>query len=139
MGRAVGGAAGAGAGAGLGLAVLGPLGAVIGALAGAAGGWWAGRGVVEAVEEVDRADVRFQRAHEHAGAKRPYEEARHAYRLGYLAARNPHYAHQDFAEIEADLRGAWIEAHLHDRNPVGWDDVRAEVHRGYEIARGELE
>jgi hypothetical protein len=137
MGRAVGGAAGVGAGAGLGLTVLGPLGGVLGALAGAAGGWWAGKEVVSAVEEVDRADNQFRRAHEHAGATRPYEEVRHGYQLGHLAGRNPENADLTFAEIEDQLRGAWVQAHLHDRDPVPWDQVRSCAESGYELARRE--
>jgi uncharacterized protein YcfJ len=135
MGGAIGGAAGVGAAAGLGLATFGPIGAVVGALAGAAGGWWAGREVVRTVEEVDRADNDFRRSHEHAGATRPYEEVRHGYQLGYLAGRNPDNSNRTFDEMEAELRGAWVEAHLHDEDPVDWDDVVAHARQGYEIAR----
>ena len=135
MAGAVGGVTGVGAGAGLGLSILGPLGAVIGALAGAAGGWWTGKGVLQAFEEVDREDKLFRRAHEHAGATQPYDEERHSYRLGYLAGRNPQYAGATFAEIENDLRGAWVEAHVHDRDPVPWENVRPAVIRGFELAR----
>ena len=132
---AVTGAAGAGAAAGAGLLVAGPLGGIIGALAGALGGWWAGREVVDAVQEVDREENRFRRAHEHAGATRPYEEARHAYRLGYVAARNPDNANRGFEEVEPALRDAWVQAHLHDRSPVPWEQVRAEVRSGFDVAR----
>lgn len=134
MGGAVGGATGGGAGAAAGFAVLGPVGAVVGLLAGVAGGWWAGREIVESVEDVDRAENRFRRAHEHAGATRPYEECRHAYRLGYLAGRNPDYANTAYPDVEADLRTAWVKAHLHDTNPVPWEDIRDDVERGYQIA-----
>jgi phage tail tape-measure protein len=92
MGGAVGGATGAAAAAAAGIAIAGPIGGVIGLLAGAAGGWWGGKELTESIEEVDREDNRFRRAHEHAGATRPYEEIRHAYQLGYLAGRNPDYA-----------------------------------------------
>lgn len=135
MGGAVGGAAGGGAGAAAGIALLGPIGAVVGLLAGIAGGWWAGREIVESVEDVDRADNRFRRAHEHAGATRPYEEARHAYRLGYLAGRNPDYADEPFSDVEADLRAAWVQAHLHEPEPVAWEDIRDDVETGYGLAR----
>jgi hypothetical protein len=134
---AVAGAAGAGAGAGLGLATLGPVGAVVGVLAGAAGGWWAGKGVQRGVEDVDRAENRFRRAHEHAGATRPYEEACHGYRLGYLAGRNPDYDALAFSEVEPDLRDAWVEAHIHDRQPIAWEDVRGEARSGFQLAREE--
>ncbi|MEX2570898.1 MAG: hypothetical protein WD737_06300 [Gemmatimonadota bacterium] len=136
-GGAVGGATGAGVGASLGVAALGPLGLVLGALAGAAGGWWAGKGVVESVEDVDRSDNRFRRAHEHAGATRPYEEVRHAYQLGYLAARNPDYSDATFEETEEDLRAAWVQAHVHDPEPVPWEDVRASARTGFDLGREE--
>ncbi|CAN5874500.1 hypothetical protein BH23GEM9_BH23GEM9_07700 [soil metagenome] len=135
IGGAVGGVTGAAAAGAAGLAVLGPIGAVVGLLAGAAGGWWAGKEVVESVEDVDRADNRFRRAHEHAGATRPYDEARHAYRLGYLAGRNPDYANSDFTAVERDLRSAWVQAHLHDTDPVAWEDIRRDVQAGYDLAR----
>lgn len=135
MAGAVGGAAGAGAGAGIGLAVLGPLGAVVGALVGAVGGWWSGKGLLDAVEDVDRVDEQFRRVHEHAGATRPYDEVRHGYQLGYLAGRNPENAARAFSEIEADLRGAWVEAHLHDRDPIPWEHVRSSAQSGYDLAR----
>jgi hypothetical protein len=137
MGRAVGGAAGAGIGAGVGLATLGPAGAVVGILAGLAGGWWAGKGVVESVEDVDRADNELRRAYEHAGATRPYEEARHACRLGYLAGRNPDYTETTFPEVEPDLRDAWVQAHIHDPTPVPWEEARAAARAGFEVARNE--
>jgi phage tail tape-measure protein len=132
---AVGGATGVGVGAAIGMAALGPVGAVVGALAGAAGGWWAGKGLQHAVHEVDSADNDFRRAHEHAGATRPFDEARHGYQLGYLAGRNPEYADADFTQVEEDLRTAWIEAHREDGNPVPWDDVRGDARIGYELSR----
>lgn len=133
MGGAVGGAAGAGVGAGIGMVALGPVGAIVGMLAGVLGGWWAGQGVQQAVEEVDRADNRFRKAHEHAGATRAYEEVRHAYQLGYLAGRNPQYP--DFSDVEDDLRAAWVQAHIHDPNPVPWEAVRPDASTGFELAR----
>jgi hypothetical protein len=135
MGSAVGGAAGAGLGAGIGMAALGPLGSVIGALAGAVGGWWAGREAQQGFEEMDRVDNRLRRAHEHAGATRPYEEVCHGYRLGYLAGQNPDYAGAAFPEVEVDLRAAWVRAHLNDRRPVSWEDVRSDARTGFEVAR----
>lgn len=135
MGGAVGGATGASVGVGVGLAAFGPIGAVAGALAGGAGGWWAGKELIQSVEEVDRSDERFRRAHEHAGATRPYDEVRHAYQIGYLAGRNPDYTDMPFSEIEGDLRAAWAQAHLHDEDPVAWEDVAAEANRAYDLAR----
>ncbi|MGH7504729.1 MAG: hypothetical protein ACRELX_03725 [Longimicrobiales bacterium] len=137
IGGAVIGSTGAGIVGGIGLAALGPLGAIAGALAGAAGGWWAGKGVVRAVDDMDRADNEFRRAHEHAGATRPYDEVRHGYQLGYLAGRNPDYAAVEFSEVENDLRTAWVQAHRQDEHPVRWEDVRADARTGYELARKE--
>ena len=135
IGGAVIGSTGAAMGGGIGLAALGPLGGVIGALVGAAGGWWAGKGFVTAINDVDRAENEFRRAHEHAGASRPYDEARHGYQLGYLAGRNPDYADAAFSTVETDLRTAWIEAHRQDEDAVPWEDVRAQAQTGYELAR----
>lgn len=132
---AVSGATGAGLGAGLGMAAAGPIGAIVGALAGAAGGWWAGRGAHSALEELDRQEQAFRRAHEHAGATRPYEEVRHGYQLGYLAGRNPRYGEAGFEEAEKDLRAAWVKAHHEDVRPVAWDDVRDSARAGFELAR----
>jgi hypothetical protein len=134
IGGAVAGATGAGTGAAIG-SVLGPAGTVIGALAGATGGWWAGKGLIGAVEEVDRSDNAFRRAHEHAGARRPYEEDRHGYQLGFLAGRNPDYDAADFDAVEDDLRTAWVKAHLREESPVPWEDVRACAREGFRIAR----
>lgn len=132
---AVSGATGAGFGAGTGMAAAGPLGAVLGALIGAAGGWWVGKGMQQALEDVDEHDERFRRAHEHAGAKRPYEEIRHAYQVGYVAGRNPRHADASFEEIEKELRAAWVKAHNHEDDPVHWDDVRHAAERGFHFAR----
>ena len=132
---AVTGAGGVGIGGAIGLAALGPVGAVIGALAGAAGGWWLGKGFQGAVHDLDREENRFRRAHEHAGANRPFDEARHGYQLGYLAGRNPRYDSTPFTEAEKELRAAWIEAHKEDDHPVGWDAVRDDAKAGYELGR----
>jgi hypothetical protein len=136
---AVGGAAGAGAGAAAGVgmgAALGPLGVVLGALAGAAGGWWAGSELHGAFTEADRSDDAFRRAHEHAGAKRPFGEVRHGYQVGYLAGRNPDYEGTSFDTIEPELRAAWVKAHEQDEPAVSWDDVRAAARSGFDVARG---
>jgi hypothetical protein len=131
----VGGATGASIGGGLGLAALGPVGAIAGVLAGAIGGYWAGKGIQQAADEMDRSENAFRRAHEHAGASRPYEEVRHGYQLGYLAGRNPRYADAEFAAADAELRAAWVKAHAHDEMPVPWDEVHEEAKIGFEIGR----
>jgi hypothetical protein len=136
MGGAVGAATGGAAIGGLTVA-LGPLGGLLGALAGIAGGWWAGEELVERVQEIDEKDNRFRHAHEHAGAERPYEEVRHAYQLGYLAARNPRYADRDFDDVEPDLGTAWFHAHQHEEGAVAWEHVRVDARRGFEVGRKE--
>jgi hypothetical protein len=131
---AVGGASGAGVGAGAGV-LFGPLGVLIGALAGAAGGWWAASELHGAFTEADRADDVFRRAHEHAGAARPYEEVRHGYQVGYMAGRNPGQTGAGFDAIEPELRAAWVKAHEQDERPVPWEDVRAAARSGFDVAR----
>lgn len=133
----VAGATGASVGAGLGLAVLGPVGAIIGVLAGALGGYWAGQEIQQSAEAMNRSENAFRRAHEHAGANRPYEEVRHGYQLGYLAGKNPRYADGNFAAAEAELRAAWVKAHDEDATPVPWGDVREEARTGFELARND--
>ena len=128
-------AGGAGVGGAIGLAALGPLGGVVGALAGAVGGWWAGKGFQHAVDDMDRNEDQFRRAHDHAGAARPFEEARHGYQLGYLAGRNPQYDGAAFDDVEKDLRTAWVKAHQQDEQPVRWEEVRSEARTGYDLAR----
>jgi hypothetical protein len=132
---AVSGATGAGTGGAIGFVAGGPIGAVIGALAGAVGGWWAGTEAHSAIADMDASDNQFREAHEHAGATRPFDEVRHGYQLGYLAGRNPDHEDRDFEEIEKDLRAAWTQAHLNLENASGWEQVRAEARRGYEMGR----
>jgi phage tail tape-measure protein len=132
---AVGGAAGAGTGGAIGFVAGGPLGGVIGALAGALGGWWAGSEAQSAIADMDQSDNQFREAHEHAGARRSFEEVRHGYQLGYLAGRNPDHEDRAFVEVENDLRAAWTEAHVDIENAVAWDEVRDEARAGYELAR----
>ncbi|MGH7448274.1 MAG: hypothetical protein ACRELT_11975 [Longimicrobiales bacterium] len=130
---AVMGATGAGTGGAIGFAALGPVGGVIGALAGAVGGWWAGNESQRAIADMDQIENQFRRAHEHAGARRPYQEVRHGYQLGYLAGRNPDHEAMEFQDVEADLRAAWVQAHLNLENAVPWEEVRDNARTGYEI------
>jgi isovaleryl-CoA dehydrogenase len=55
--EAMGGATGGALGVGLG-ALLGPAGMIVGGLAGAAGGWWAGRGVAQAADDISDLGMR---------------------------------------------------------------------------------
>lgn len=132
---AMGGATGAGTGGAIGFAAGGPIGAMIGVLAGAVGGWWAGSEAHNAIADMDETENRLREAHDHAGARRPFEEVRHGYQLGYLAGRNPEHADDDFQDVETDLRAAWTQAHLNTDDAVSWEEVREEARRGYELGR----
>lgn len=135
IGGAIGGMTGGGVVGGLAMGALGPLGAVLGILAGYAGGWWAGEEIVERTEELDDVDGRLRSLHETVGGERPWKETRHAYQLGYLAGRSPHWGDGGFESVEADLRAAWVEAHEDIENPPGWDEVRDRVRGGWEVGR----
>jgi phage tail tape-measure protein len=132
---AVSGVSGAALGGGIGMATLGPIGAVAGALAGAVGGWWAGKGMQSALEDMDRADPELRNLHEQTAQGRAWEEVRHAYQLGYLAGRNPGYDGATFDSIEKELRSAWVQAHIEDPDPVSWDDIEEHARSGFEFAR----
>ncbi len=132
VGEGMGGLMGLAAGAAGGL-TLGPVGAVLGALAGGAGGWWAGKQVVDAIS--DYQDEYFRRIHEASREAAPsYEEVRHAYQLGHLAGRNPEYGDTGFDRVEPELRRAWERAHPESRD---WDSIRRFVDRGFNRARDE--
>ena len=121
----LGAAGGAVAGAAVGTVTLGPIGTIVGAIAGAIGGGWTALAAGAPTHYGSDHD-RDYRAHYESDrqrlADRPYEWARHAYQLGYLAARNPDYANRDFEAIEPDLRHGWT------------DDVRA-GHGEWQLAR----
>ena len=59
IGQAAGGITGAVAGAAIG-STAGPAGIVLGGIAGAIGGWWSGRAIAEAAEDIAERDVHFQ-------------------------------------------------------------------------------
>jgi hypothetical protein len=127
----LGGATGAAAGTGLG-ALLGPAGMIVGGLAGAVGGWWAGREVGRAAGDFgDDSDTHYRRLHDERHAEVPYDDARHFYRLGHLARRNPAYRDRSFAEIEPELRAGWSGQAGRFQT---WDDVRPFVQGGYDDA-----
>ncbi len=130
VGGAVGGLGGAAIGAGVGSA-LGPVGTVIGAIAGAVGGWWTGERVTEiATQEYHEHEDYFRRHHKTAArGGRPYESARPAYQLGYVAGRNPDYRGRTFDEVESDLRRGW-DRDL-DTNVGEWSTVRPLVSEAF--------
>ena len=131
VGEAAGGITGVVAGAAVGVSA-GPLGVLLGGIAGAIGGWWAGRALVEASEDINDTDEAFYRADfdtgEHAT---PFEHARQAYYLGHVAASNPEYATRPFSEVERDLSRGWEHAGA----PVDWNAVRNFASIGFDRGR----
>jgi len=134
VGESAGGFLGGSAGAALG-AIGGPVGAVIGGLAGAIGGWWAGRGVADAITNDD--DVAFRRNFESTPDRlsdRSYDDVRTSYVAGHLAARNPDYAGRSFENVEPDLRRGW-NADL-TKQGGEWPAVRRYARASFDRARG---
>lgn len=116
VGQAAGGITGVVAGAAIG-ATAGPIGVLLGGMAGAIGGWWSGRAIAEAAEDITEAEERFYRedfaraAERRSGTdRREFDQARGAYYLGDLAAANPEYAGREFDDIEAELSRGWTSA-----------------------------
>jgi len=133
VGESAGGFLGAAGGMSLG-AIGGPVGLVVGGLAGAIGGWWAGRGIADAMTKKDDHDFR---RHFDASPDRPadrsYDDVRPAYVAGHLAGRNPDYDGKSFEDIEADLRCGWsteIVAHCGE-----WPTVRRYARAAFDRAR----
>ncbi|HMC54156.1 MAG TPA: hypothetical protein VKH19_03205 [Gemmatimonadaceae bacterium] len=130
IGQAAGGITGAVAGAAIGV-TAGPLGILLGGIAGAIGGWWTGRALAEAAEDITEADDAYYRTDfEHTPtATTPYEDAKRAYYLGHLAASA--YDGQAFDVIETELSRGWSGA----RAPGSWESVRGFAAVGYERGR----
>jgi hypothetical protein len=116
-------------------AAAGPIGIILGGIAGAVGGWWAGRGLADALSAND--DVYF-RSHYEASperlADRSYEDVRSAYVLGHLAGRNPDYAGRSFEDVEGDLQRGWSEDV--SKQYGQWPAVRGYARAAFERARG---
>jgi hypothetical protein len=138
VGEAAGGITGVFAGAAIG-ATAGPVGVLLGGIAGAIGGWWSGRALSEAAEDITVADDEYYRTHFMASdeprerrqrdRRQGFDDARGAYYLGDLAAANPEYG--SFAEVERDLARGWnTSASQHGE----WDAVREYASVGF--ARG---
>lgn len=135
-GEAAGGLSGLTAGAAIG-SLAGPLGAVIGAVAGAVGGWWAVHAATAAHTRLTpNQEAEFRSRHDRRPADAPpipYERARMAYQLGFVAGCNPRYASEGFADAEGELRLGW-DAGL--AGEVGtWEECRELVLIGFECAR----
>jgi hypothetical protein len=133
VGETSGGFLGAVSGMSLG-AVGGPVGLVLGGLAGALGGWWAGRGLSNAITSDDEADLRQHYAESpHHLADRSYEAVSAAYVAGHLAGRNPEYAGRSFDEVEPDLQRGWSGEVA--KQCGEWPAVRGFARAAFERAR----
>lgn len=136
VGEAAGGITGVFAGAAIG-ATAGPIGVLLGGIAGAIGGWWSGRALAEAAEDITSADEEYYRADFERSEDRrqkdrrvAFDGARSAYLLGDLAAANPDYT--SFDDVERDLARGWSErAGTHGE----WDAVRDYASVGFERGR----
>ena len=136
VGEAAGGITGVFAGAAIG-ATAGPVGVLLGGIAGAIGGWWSGRALAEAAEDITQAEDEYYRNDfAHSAERRVrerrqgYDNVRTAYYLGDLAAANPEY--RSFEDVEQDLARGWnANAAAHG----DWEAIRDCAHVGFERGR----
>ena len=134
IGQAAGGITGVVAGAAIG-ATAGPVGVLLGGIAGAIGGWWSGRAIAEAAEDITEADEKFYREDYDRVERRvdlarraEFDAARQAYLLGDIASANPAYAGLSFEDVERDLSRGWqAQSTTHD----DWSAVRDYASVGY--------
>lgn len=133
VGQAAGGITGVVAGAAIG-ATAGPVGVLLGGIAGAIGGWWSGRAIAEAAEDITDADLAYYREdyERRAEPREQYEDARVAYYLGDVAAANPDYAERSFDDVESELANGWC-ARGSARGE--WRRVRCYASVGFEHGR----
>ena len=133
VGQAAGGITGVVAGAAIG-ATAGPVGVLLGGIAGAIGGWWSGRAIAEAAEDISETDAAYYRDDydRRAEPREPYEDAKAAYYLGDVAAANPDYADRSFDDIEVDLSRGWCACRSTDDE---WRRVRCYASVGFEHGR----
>lgn len=141
VGQAAGGITGVVAGAAIGSSA-GPIGTLLGGIAGAVGGWWSGRAIAEAAEDITEADEQFYRADfdrrrepRDASSERrreppDYDRARAAYYLGDVAAANPDY--DSFEKGEAELARAWTRR---ADDEADWRSVRDYAAVGFRHGR----
>lgn len=129
VGEAAGGITGAVAGAAIGSSA-GPVGTVLGGIAGAIGGWWSGRALAEAAEDITASDDEYYRAHfaQSRDSQREYDDARRAYYAGDVAAANPDYA--SFDQVETELSRGWNEIGAGE-----WQAVRGYASVGFSRGR----
>jgi hypothetical protein len=106
---------------------------VLGGLALAAGGWWAGKQLVEALSDSNEEDETHYRAHYQSHPARStvaYPQARTYYVVGYTAARNPAYGGRSFDEVEPEIRGSFTGSRAST-----YDSMRDFCRVGYERGR----
>ena len=134
IGQAAGGITGVVAGAAIG-ATAGPVGVLLGGIAGAIGGWWSGRAIAEAAEDISEADEQFYREDFERVERRvdhtrraEFDAARRAYLLGDIAAANPEYAGLSFEDVERDLSRGW---QAQSAAAGDWTEVRDYASVGY--------
>lgn len=122
VGQAAGGITGVLAGAAVGTAA-GPIGVLLGGIAGAIGGWWSGRAIAEAAEDITEADESYYRAHVRSVSRAPDDdpEVKGAFYLGHIAAANPEYQSRAFDDIEPELERGWRSTRS---TSAEWKDVR---------------
>ncbi len=131
VGQAAGGISGVVAGAAIG-ATAGPLGVLLGGIAGAIGGWWSGRALAEAAEDIGEADEQYYRSdfERRKALSLAFDDAKGAYLLGDVAAANPTYP--DFETVERDLSRGWPQA---GAAQADWEAVRGYVSVGFQRGR----
>lgn len=131
IGEAAGGIAGVLLGAGIGMSA-GPVGTVIGGIAGAIGGWWTGRAIAEAAENLSSEDDEVFREHYESSperlADRSYDDVRAAYYLGHIASQNPNFLAREFEEIEPELARGWRGC---ANPPCDWEQARPFAREGF--------
>jgi hypothetical protein len=132
VGAAAGGITGVLAGVAIG-ATAGPIGSLLGGLAGAIGGWWSGRALAEAAEDITEADEQYYREdfERSRAAVTNYDDARRAYYLGDIATANPDYSQRAFAEVEPELARGWNAGTRRD----DWNNVREYASVGFRRGR----
>lgn len=129
VGQAAGGITGVVAGAAIG-STAGPIGTLLGGIAGAIGGWWSGRAIAEAAEDITSAEDQYYREDFARGARdHAYDDAKDAYYLGDVAAANPTYA--SFEDVEPDLSRGWRSSAGHGE----WGAVREYASVGFRRGR----
>jgi hypothetical protein len=130
VGQAAGGITGVVAGAAIGSSA-GPIGTLLGGIAGAIGGWWSGRALAEAAEDITEADEQYYREDfERRLTPRQFDEVRRAYYFGHIASANPEY--RTFDDDEAELSRAW--SHGSDTG-ADWTAVRNFASVGFQRGR----